>query len=96
MDNHPLQSNHDDCGIFSLMFASQLAAGASVHAIVDKRVPEFRLYLAHCLLFNRPPQPLQDAAPMPPACPSKIETEPEQNPSTGTSGPSGPYSMHCP
>lgn len=81
MDNHPMQSNHNDCGVFSLMFASQIAAQASVKAIVDKRVPEFRLYLAHSLLSNRPPQPVQYEAGMPPACLSDIEPEPK--PSTG-------------
>lgn len=52
---HPHQDNHDDCGVFAVLFASQLAAGADLHFIQPERTVHFRLYLALCLLEQQQP-----------------------------------------
>ena len=51
----PQQDNLDDCGVFSLMVASQLATSAGVHLIQPARMPEFRVYIAHCIIKQQAP-----------------------------------------
>lgn len=47
----PQQDNYDDCGVFVLMFASQLAAGnMKLDNITSERAYEFRMFITHCLL----------------------------------------------
>lgn len=55
-----MQENGDDCGVFALMFASQLAAGASLQAITPEKIQRLRRYLAYCVLTSRQPQPVMD------------------------------------
>ena len=52
---HPQQNNFDDCGVFALMFANQLAIGADLNLIQPNRVAQFRIYITLCFLQRLQP-----------------------------------------
>ena len=47
----PQQNNYDDCGIFAMMFASQMAMtdAAALHFIKAEHTMQYRFYLALCI-----------------------------------------------
>jgi len=52
---HPAQSNFDDCGVFAIMFMSQLGAAANLGFVQQQYMQECRQHLASCLLQHKPP-----------------------------------------
>ncbi|KAL3134716.1 hypothetical protein ABBQ32_007719 [Trebouxia sp. C0010 RCD-2024] len=52
---HSQQNNFDDCGVFALLFANQLAIGADLNLIQPNRVAQFRIYITLCFLEQLQP-----------------------------------------
>ena len=52
---HVMQSNSYDCGVFTAMILSQSAVCGSLTCMQEDNAPEFRTYLAHCLLHQQQP-----------------------------------------
>ena len=46
----PKQGNYDDCGVFALLFASQLGASADLHLIKAEHTMQYRFYMAFCII----------------------------------------------
>lgn len=57
----PQQNNYDDCGIFAVMFASQMAMtdAAALHLIKAEHTMQYRFYLALCIIEGTMPGVLQ-------------------------------------
>ncbi len=53
----PQQSNFDDCGIFAMMFASQMAVAdaAALHLIKAEHIMQYRFYIAICIIEEKMP-----------------------------------------
>ena len=46
----PQQANFDDCGVFALLFASQLGASADLYLIKAEHTMQYRFYMALCIM----------------------------------------------
>lgn len=52
---HPQQMNDYDCGVFTLMFASQLAFSFNLQFIQQNNMLEFRLFIVASILTQKQP-----------------------------------------
>lgn len=61
----PQQDNYDDCGVFALMFANQLAKlhliAADLSLIQAMNAQQYRYYIAYCILKNQEPGLMQSS-----------------------------------
>ncbi len=49
----PQQSKTDDCGVFAMVFASQMVDTAFLNLIQAKHTIEYRFYLALCVIEEK-------------------------------------------